>query len=318
MDENKNWIQIRVKCASSDLETVTSVMSMVDNGLMIEDYSDVDRELDGVYGDLIDETIINADRNTAYVSIFVPEIKSPAETELFIRQKFADLRLDVTVEHIGVSEEDWADSWKKYYKPIKTGDRLVIVPVWETYEPAEGEITVLMDPGMAFGTGTHETTRLCAAMLEKYTKPGCKVLDVGCGSGILAICASKLGAADCFACDIDPQAVKVARENTELNHTPNVACAVSDLLKQVEKKSGGYDVVVANIVADIIIRLSPDVGEYIAEDGVFIVSGIIEERANEVKDALKTAGYAMLDESYENGWYCGCFRSVKNGAKGLN
>jgi len=308
MDDNKNWIQIRVQCRAADLETVTSVMSMVDNGLMIEDYSDVDKELDGVYGDLIDEAIMTADRDIAYVSIFVPEIKSPAETELFIKQKFADLQLDVTVEHIGVSEEDWADSWKKYYKPIKTGDRLVIVPVWETYDPAEGEITVLMDPGMAFGTGTHETTRLCAAMLEKYTKPGCRVLDVGCGSGILAICASKLGAAECFACDIDPQAVKVAVENTELNDTPNVKCAVSDLLKQVEKTEGGYEVVVANIVADIIIRLAPDVGEFLGENGVFIVSGIIEERANEVIEALTAAGYVIVDESYENGWYCGCVR----------
>lgn len=308
MDEKKEWIQIRVKCDAADLEIVSSVMSMVDNGLMIEDYSDVDQELDGVYGDLIDEAIMNADRDIAYVSVFVPTVKSPAETELFIRQKFDDLKLDVSVERIGVSEEDWADSWKKYYKPIKTGDRLVIVPVWETYEPAPGEITVLMDPGMAFGTGTHETTRLCAAMLEKYITPGCGVLDVGCGSGILAICASRLGAEECFACDIDPQAVKVARENTELNHTPNVKCAVSDLLKQAEKVQDGYDVVVANIVADVIIRLAPDVGEYLSEKGVFIVSGIIEERAAETVAALKAAGYVVTDESYENGWYCGAVR----------
>ncbi len=305
MDDNKNWIQIKVKCTSADLETVASVMSMVDNGLMIEDYSDVDGVLDGVYGDLIDEAILTADRNIAYVSVFIPETRSPGESGLFIKQKFAELQLDVTVEMIGVSEEDWADSWKKYYKPIHTGERLVIVPVWETYEPTEGEITVLMDPGMAFGTGTHETTRLCAGMVEKYTKLGDKVLDVGCGSGILAICASKLGADRCFACDIDPQAVKVAVENTELNDTPNVKCTVSDLLRQVEKVEGGYDVVVANIVADIIIRLAPDVGAYLAENGVFIVSGIIEERANEVIDALHAAGYRVLDESYENGWYCG-------------
>jgi ribosomal protein L11 methyltransferase len=161
---------------------------------------------------------------------------------------------------------------------------------------------------MAFGTGTHETTRLCAAMLEKFTVPGCKVLDVGCGSGILAICASKLGAESCFACDIDPQAVKVAVENTELNDTPNVKCAVSDLLKQVEKTEGGYNVVVANIVADIIIRLAPDVREYMADDAVFIVSGIIEERAEEVIAALKSAGFEIADQSYENGWYCGCVR----------
>ena len=220
MEENQNWIQVRVKCNVADLETVSGVMSMVDNGLMIEDYSDVDKELDGVYGDLIDESIMEADRTVAYVSIFLPEVKSPAESVLFIRNRFADLGIPVTIEQTGVSEEDWADSWKKYYKPIKTGRRLVIVPVWEKYTPAPEELTVLMDPGMAFGTGTHETTRLCAAMLEDFVKPGFSVLDVGCGSGILAICAAKLGAGDCFACDIDPTAVRIAVPR--LDSTPSM------------------------------------------------------------------------------------------------
>lgn len=303
MDENKSWIQIKVKCASRDIDTVSSVMSMVDNGLMIEDFSDVDQILDGVYGDLIDKSILEADRTQAAVSVFIPTIKSPAESELFIKQRLTDLGIEFELTHEGVCEEDWADSWKQYYKPIKTGKRLVIVPIWEEYTPAEGEIVVLMDPGMAFGTGTHETTRLCAGFVEKYTTPGCSVLDVGCGSGILAIAAAKVGAGNCFACDIDPVAVRVAKENTELNDTPNVKCAVSDLLRQVEKVDGGYNVVVANIVADIIIRLAPDVGEYLAKDGVFIVSGIIEERAGEVLSALDAAGYKVEDERYENGWY---------------
>ena len=303
MDENKSWVQIKVVCAAKDIDTVSGVMSMVDNGLMIEDFSDVDGILDGVYGDLIDESILNADRTRAAVSVFIPTIKSPAESELFIRQRLTDLGIEFELTHDGVKEEDWADSWKQYYKPIKTGKKLVIVPVWETYEAEEGEITVLMDPGMAFGTGTHETTRLCAGFVENYTTPGCTVLDVGCGSGILAIAASRLGAGKCFACDIDPVAVRVAKENTELNNTPNVECAVSDLLKQTPKIEGGYQVVVANIVADIIIRLAPDVGEYLADGGVFIVSGIIEERAGEVLTALDAAGYKVADERYENGWY---------------
>ncbi len=303
MDENKSWIQIKVKCASRDIDTVSSVMSMVDNGLMIEDFSDVDQILDGVYGDLIDKTILEADRTRAAVSVFIPTIKSPAESELFIKQRLDDAGIEYELTHEGVCEEDWADSWKQYYKPIKTGKRLVIVPIWEEYTPEEGETVVLMDPGMAFGTGTHETTRLCAGFVEKYTTPGCSVLDVGCGSGILAIAAAKVGAGNCFACDIDPVAVRVAKENTELNSTPNVKCAVSDLLRQVEKVDGGYNVVVANIVADIIIRLAPDVGEYLAEGGVFIVSGIIEERSGEVLTSLDAAGYKVEDERYENGWY---------------
>ncbi len=310
MTDNQNWIQIKVTCNVADLDTVTSVMSMVDNGLMIEDYSDVDRELDGVYGDLIDETILEADRTVASVSVFIPEIKSPAESLLFIRGRLAELQIDAEVTQTGVKEEDWADSWKQYYKPIKTGDRLVIVPVWETYDPTPDEITVLMDPGMAFGTGTHETTRLCAALLEQYVTPGCTMLDVGCGSGILAICAAKLGASQCFACDIDPQAVKVAVENTKLNDTPNVKCAVSDLLKQTEKVEGGYQVAAANIVADVIIRLAPDIGAYLADDGVLIVSGIIIERAEETVAALNEAGFRVIDDRRENGWYAA---AVKRG-----
>ncbi len=308
MDDNKSWIQIKVKCAAADVEVASSVMSMVDNGLMIEDYSDVGQVLDGVYGDLIDESILNADRSVAAVSVFIPTIKSPAESELYIKNRLELLGVKFEITHEGVREEDWADSWKQYYKPIKTGQRLVIVPVWEEYTPADGEIIVLMDPGMAFGTGTHETTRLCAGFVEKYTtefkeKGACRVLDVGCGSGILAIAASKVGADSCFACDIDPVAVRVAKENTELNHTPNVKCAASDLLKQVERVDGGYHVIVANIVADIIIRLAPAVGEYLAKDGVFIVSGIIEERAAEVTDALNAAGYTVIEDRRENGWY---------------
>ena len=303
MDENKNWIQIKVTCNSRDIDTVSSVMSMVDAGLMIEDFSDVDQILDGVYGDLIDESILNADRSRAQISVFISTMKSPAESEMFIKQRLEALGIEFEITHEGVCEEDWADSWKQYYKPIKTGRRLVIVPVWEEYTAEEGEIIVLMDPGMAFGTGTHETTRLCAGLVEKHTADGCSVLDVGCGSGILAIAAAKLGAGQCFACDIDPVAVRVAKENTELNDTPNVKCAVSDLLRQVDKVEGGYNLIVANIVADIIIRLAPDVGEYLAEGGVFVVSGIIAERANEVLTALDAAGYRVDEERYENGWY---------------
>lgn len=309
MDDNKSWVQIKVKCASADVDTVSSVMSMVDNGLMIEDFSDVDMILDGVYGELIDESILNADRSRAAVSVFISTMKSPAESEMYIKNRLEQLGVDFEIIHEGVCEEDWADSWKQYYKPIKTGKRLVIVPVWEDYTPSAEEIIVLMDPGMAFGTGTHETTRLCAGFVEKYTteykeKNGvCRVLDVGCGSGILAIAASKVGADSCFACDIDPVAVRVAVENTELNDTPNVKCAVSDLLRQAERVDGGYNVIVANIVADIIIRLAPDVGGYLAEDGVFIVSGIIEERASEVTDVLNANGYVVVEDRRENGWY---------------
>jgi ribosomal protein L11 methyltransferase len=311
MNEGKKWIQIKATAALEWLDTLTAVMSMVSNSLMVEDYSDVVKDLDGVYGDLIDEELLARDRTVASVSVFIPEGTSPSESTDFIKERLASSGVPATVELIGVSEEDWAETWKKYYKPIKTGQRLVIVPVWEKYDPAPEEITVIMDPGMAFGTGTHETTRLCAGLLEKYVTPGCSMLDVGCGSGILAVCAAKLGAGECFACDIDPDAVRVAKKNTELNSTPNVECAVSDLLAQVKRREGGYDVVAANIVADVIIRLAPDVGDYMSPDGVLIVSGIIEERAAETVTALSAAGFEVENDMRENGWYAAAVRRCK-------
>ena len=301
--EDKNWVCIRVSAPRAHLDMVTAIMSMVDNALMIEDFSDVLQDLDGVYGDLIDEELLGKDRETAAVSVFVPDEKSPAEAEFFVRARLLECGIDAQITTSGVSEEDWAESWKKYYKPIKTGNRLVIVPVWETYEPAPEEITVLMDPGMAFGTGTHETTRLCASLLESYVKEGCTVLDVGCGSGILAISAAKLGAASAYACDIDPVAVRIAKENCVLNQTENVTAAVSDLLRDVPEQR--YDVCVANIVADVIIRMAPDIGRFMKEDGVLIVSGIIEERADEVLSVLSANGLQTVGGKRENGWYAG-------------
>lgn len=306
--EYTEWTRIKVMTDVSRLDDLTAVMSMVTNSLMIEDYSDAEQELDGVYGDLIDEELLNKDKTVASVSAFLPADVAVSDHVAYIKERLAASGITYTLELDGVSEEEWADSWKKYYKPIKTGKKIVIVPVWEKYDAKDGEITVLMDPGMAFGTGTHETTRLCASLLEKYVKPGCRMLDVGCGSGILAICASKLGAAECFACDIDPVSVKVAKENAELNNTPNVTCRVSDLLKSVDKAEGGYNVTTANIVADVIIRLAPDIGGFMASDGVLIVSGIIVERRDEVVAALDTNGFEVFDDATENGWYCAAVR----------
>jgi len=192
------WTQIRVTVKLERLDDLVAIMSMVSNNLQIEDYSDID--LKTCYGDLIDESILNADKTIASVSVYLPAERSVAECIAFLRERFeaSDLT-DAKIETVGVNEEDWANSWKAYYKPIKIGERLVIVPAWEKYTPAEGELVVRMDPGMAFGTGTHETTRLVIKLLETYTKEGCRMLDVGTGSGILAICASKLGARECRA-----------------------------------------------------------------------------------------------------------------------
>ena len=247
-------------------------------------------------------------RSRISVSIFLPESKFSPEVISSISARLHELGVEHEIACEALEENDWANSWKAYYHPIRTGKHLVIVPVWEDFTPEPDDVVILMDPGMAFGTGTHETTRLCAALIEKYMRPGARMIDVGCGSGILAICASKLGAADCFACDIDPVSIRVAKENTELNGTPNVTCRVSDLLSAVPKAGGGYDVCCANIVADIIIRLAPDVGEYLSDDGVLIVSGIITERRDETVSALNEAGFEVIDDETENGWYCAALK----------
>lgn len=296
------WTQIKVTVKLERLDDLVAIMSMVSNNLQIEDYSDID--LKTCYGDLIDESILNADKTIASVSVYLPAERSVAECLAFLRERFANADLsDAKIEMVGVNEEDWANSWKAYYKPIKIGDRLVIVPAWEKYTPAEGELIVRMDPGMAFGTGTHETTRLVIKLLETYTKPGCRMLDVGTGSGILAICASKLGAGECRAYDIDPMAVRVANENIKDSGLTNITCEVSDLLRQVDK-SKPYDLICANIVADIIIRMTPDVGELMHKDTVLLASGIILERSDDVVECFEKHGFRIVERLEENGW-CG-------------
>jgi len=296
------WTQVKVTVKLERLDDLVAIMSMVSNNLQIEDYSDID--LKTCYGDLIDESILNADKTIASVSVYLPAERSVAECISFLRERFAasDL-MDAKIETVGVSEEDWANSWKAYYKPIKIGERLVIVPAWEKYTPAEGELIVRMDPGMAFGTGTHETTRLVIKLLETYTKEGCRMLDVGTGSGILAICASKLGAGECRAYDIDPMAVRVANENIKDSGLTNITCEVSDLLRQVDK-SRPYDLICANIVADIIIRMTPDVGELMHKDTVLLASGIIMERSDDVVECFEKHGFRIVERLEENGW-CG-------------
>ena len=294
------WTQIKVKVKLERLDEAVAVMNMVSNYLQIEDYSDID--LKTCYGDLIDEAILNADKTVAYVSVYLPIDGGVADTLVFLRERFGALNPEAEITVSGVNEEDWANSWKAYYKPIKIGERIVIVPAWEKYSAKEGEIVVRMDPGMAFGTGTHETTRLVIKLLEKYIKNGMRVADVGCGSGILAICASKLGAGECKAYDIDPVAVKVANENIKDSGLTNVTCEVSDLLKQVDKSGGTYDVICANIVADIIIRMMPDVGALMDENSVILASGIIVERSEDVINGFEEHGFKIIERIDENGW----------------
>ncbi|MBQ8383184.1 MAG: 50S ribosomal protein L11 methyltransferase [Clostridia bacterium] len=296
------WTQIKVTCAQKDLDEVAAVMCMLDNGLMIEDYSDIEENLMSVYGELIDDSILHADKQKAAVSIFVPEEKNYPEYIAFLKERFAALSLqaDITIE--GLEEEDWANAWRAYYHPVHIGKRLVVVPEWQKYDAAPDEVTILMDPGMAFGSGTHETTRLCAAMVEKHMPENARVLDVGTGSGILSLFALKLGAQSANAYDIDPVAVRVAIENAKDNGVENFHCGVSDLLAGVDLSQGPYDFAMANIVADILIRMSENVADYLKVGAKLVCSGIIEGRWQDVRDAMEANGLALCDEDSENDW----------------
>ncbi len=295
--EYSSWTEIKLTVKVSSLDSAVSIMSAVDPGLMIEDYSDFD--LKSVWGDLVDEKILSADRTVASVSVFLKEGEDVDGALAFIRERLAAGSVEGRLSTSGVKEEDFANAWRQYYKPLHIG-RIVIVPKWESYEPKDGEIIIRMDPGMAFGTGSHETTRLVIGLLEENVTPGCRVLDVGCGSGILAVCASKLGAGECRAYDIDPIAVEVAAENAAENGCNNVTAARSDLLADVE--AGKYDVICANIVADIIIKMSPDIGNFMHENSTLLASGIINERASDVIDALEANGLYVARACEDNGW----------------
>lgn len=199
-----------------------------------------------------------------------------------------------------VAEEDWANNWKQYFKPDKIGKRTVVKPTWEEYAKKADELVIEIDPGMAFGTGNHATTALCINVLEDYVKPGMDIIDVGTGSGILAVQAALLGAKKVLALDYDSVAVKAAGENVALNHLEDkVTVRHSDLLKAADMKG---DIIIANIVADIIIRLLPNVAGYLKGDQIFISSGIIDTRRDDVLDMYHKMGFEVLEVREDKGW----------------
>ena len=199
-----------------------------------------------------------------------------------------------------MNEEDWANNWKQFYHTRHIGKRLTVSPSWEDYKPAEGEIVMNLDPGMAFGTGTHDTTRLCLELLEECVTPATHILDVGTGSGILSVGGVLLGAPSALGVDIDPVAVKVAKENSELNGTSDRTEFICGDL--TDKVRGKFEIVTANIVADVIIRLLGTVKNYLVKGGAFIISGIIDTRADEVENACREAGFVTEKRLEHGGW----------------
>ena len=297
-----DWTEINIEIAASAVEEAAAIAQMVvPYGIYIEDYSDLRTEAPKIaHIDLIDEELLQKDVTRALIHIYISPDDNPAEAIAFLREKYTAAGIENRISTESVRQEEWATAWKTYYHPTKLGERLVVCPSWEEYQPAEGEVVITLDPGMAFGTGSHDTTRLCLQLLEQHCAPGKQVLDIGSGSGILAISSVLLGCDRAVGVEIDPTAVRVARENSAINHTDDrVEFLCGDLVQQV---GGRYHIVCANIVADVIIRLLPDVGQFMEEGAALILSGIIDEREADVLAALEQNAFAVAQRRESAGW----------------
>lgn len=298
-----DWTEICVEVPAADIDSAAAIANMtVPYGIYIEDYSDLEREvLEIARIDLIDEQLLKADRDKAKIHIYIDPEDNIDEAVSFLKERLNAADIDYTIDLSNVREDDWLNNWRKYFKPMPVGERLLINPSWYTDTDPEGRAVLNIDPGLAFGTGKHETTRLCMEALERYVNKGSKVLDVGCGSGILGIAAVLLGADSAFGVDIDETAVRTANENARINGVRGSFTAIAgDLVDKVTEK---YDIVVANIVADAIIALSASVPRFMTDDAVYIVSGIIDARADDVKNAVKDS-FDIVEENTLGGWYC--------------
>lgn len=315
-----DWIEIFVETTREGLEPISGVLYQCGlTGLMIEDEVD------------FQEFLENPNRDWDYIEegLVTEKTKKPTGITFFVRdnihgrEQLAQIKgslltaqskekelnlgsLEITVKNI--KEEDWANNWKKYFKPLPVGNKLIIRPSWEVLDDPMGRKVLKIDPGHIFGTGTHETTQLCLELLETYVTEGDKVLDIGCGSGILSIASLLLGAEKAEAVDIDANAVEIAYENASMNEIGKdryhvlAGNILSDESLQKAYSGNKYEIVVANIVADIIIGLSGQVPDYIKNGGIFIASGIILERLEEVKEALKNQGFILLDTLTKKDW----------------
>lgn len=306
-----NWSEVTIYTTTAGIDILGGfLIAHGIKGHVIEDSSDFCEFLEGTttHWDYVDDSLMALKDKESNVKFYLPDNLQGFEAFNQIKASLEGLReinkgIDLgrlAIEVGSVNEEDWSTAWKKYYHPTKIGQRLVVVPCWEDYTLKDGEVRVTLDPGMAFGTGTHETTRLCMQLLEEVVKPNTSMLDIGTGSGILAITALLLGAKAAVGVDIDELSVKIAQENADLNHVgEQIKLVCGDL---TDKISGRYDVLCANIVADVIIRLSRDIKQFMHENSVLLVSGIIDERCDEVVEALESQGLALEQSVTENGW----------------
>lgn len=297
-----NWTEITVKIPTEYTDTAAAIANMtVPYGIYIEDYSDLEAKAEEIaHIDLIDEELINKDRTEALIHIYISECDNAAEALAFLKERLTAENIPFSCGAEGVNDADWSENWKKYFHATEIGDKLAIVPSWEEYDNKENRKILHIDPGAAFGTGTHATTSLCLSMLVNYVAEGSKMLDIGCGSGILSIASVLLGAKTAVGVDIDAQSVKTAKENAELNNVSGkTEYIVGDL---ADKINGKYNVVCANIVADVVIRLLGDVRAFMEENAVLLVSGIIDARENDVLAAAEKHGFKVKEKQYKDNW----------------
>ena len=301
------WLEIAVNTTPDKLDEVCAKLAAAGmDGLVIEDEGEFLQflEQNRQYWDYVDQELLDRMRGITRVKFYVTD---DADGHAQLERYTHGLGFEHTVTPL--SDNDWAYSWQKYYKPLTIGDRLYVVPEWERDKPVpEGRSPLYLNPGLTFGTGSHASTQLCLEGVEAHTLPGRSVLDLGCGSGILSIAALCLGASHAVAVDIDPKAVDVAYENAALNgigkdrYTVRWGNVLTDAALRQEMGTG-YDIVVANIVADVIMGLSPHVRPFLKPDGLFLCSGIIDDRAAEVLEKLKADGWDVFEQRSSEGWF---------------
>ncbi|MBE6838273.1 MAG: 50S ribosomal protein L11 methyltransferase [Ruminococcus sp.] len=312
------WIELSVFTSSEGVDILCGcLLGMGVNGFVVKDSKDFEEFLENKTGnwDYLDDDLMGLRDCETCVTVYLPDNAQGKENFAAIKTELERLKSIDTDGSFGrleyelsnVNEEDWANNWKQYFKPLTVGEKLLIKPSWEDAAPDEKRIILEIDPASSFGTGQHHTTQLCLELLEKYLSDGDRVLDLGCGSGILSIGAILLGASECTAVDIDANSVKIAEENAAKNNISTdiytAYCGnVIDDAELVKKIGGGYKIIVANIVADVLIAMSDIFADFLTDDGVLIMSGIITERKNEVIDAVKECGFTVLANAEKEGW----------------
>jgi len=301
------WARISVVTTHEGADLIANIlMELGAAGTEIDDPSLVNEYIDAGLWDYTDLPRAE-DTETVTVRAYLPEDARLESSLLALAERIAALRhagaaLGAgTISHSFVADEDWAETWKAYIHTEKIGERIVVRPTWEEYTPSADEIVIELDPGAAFGTGAHATTAMCLRWLEHLVSPGMRVYDVGCGSGILAVAAAKLGAGEVIAMDYDPVAVSVAEENIRQNNVHNVVACESDLLSACGGAAPA-ELITANIIADVIIRLFAQLDRHLAPGGTLLASGIIDDRIADVEHAAAEHGFTVLDMTCEKEW----------------